>query len=143
MTRNEFERYANTYGADLGRWPESLHQDALALLAVDPALADSLARRAGLDAALAAQLPPVSDARLHALERRILSATAPAPALRDRLREWLAPRELAPIAAGIALALTISWLVQATRPVPEPEAVATVNPVMAMLEMDSTGLGIL
>jgi hypothetical protein len=143
MNRNDFERYANTYGGDLDRWPPALRQEAVALLASDASLADSLARRAGLDAALAAQLPPVSDARLRALEGRILAATAPAPTLRERLREWLTPRELAPIAAGVALAMTISWLVQAARPAPEPEVVAQVNPVMVLLEFDSGGLGIL
>jgi hypothetical protein len=138
MTPAEFERLADTYGAVLARWPEEARKGAEDLLRTSPALAERLARRTPLDAALAAQAEPVSAERLRVLQQRIRTLTTAVPQRQSRWA-WFSLRELAPLAAGVVLALFVSWQVRESRPVPTAAAV-DINPVVAMLEYDSNFL---
>jgi len=144
MTPAEFKQHAMTWGGSLARWPEPLRTQAETLLASMPELADVLAAHATLDSALASQAPEITGARLRALEQRIFSRTAAPPSFGARLRDWFNLRELSPLAAGVMLALVIGWGVRESRP--EAEALAATAPdnaVMAMLEFDGNGLGVL
>jgi hypothetical protein len=143
MTPAEFRRYVNAYGGTLARWPESLRGAAAALLATTPELGEVLTRAGALDEALAAQRPAISSARLRSIEQTILARTAAPRSLAARLRDWLTLGELAPIAAGVVLALTISWAVRENRPAEALTADAQTNGVMAMIEFDANGLGVL
>lgn len=140
MNRESFERLVLTYGADLGRWPEAC-REAGAALAAQPEYAALLATAGELDAAVRMQAATPDELRLARLRVAILAHTA-APARRYRaLRAWLAPRELMPVAAGVLLALTVTWAVRESRPA-EAQSASTANAVVALLEYD-TGLGVL
>lgn len=141
MNTNEFERLALTFGADLGRWPEEHRAAARELLMREPALADVLAEAADLDVALTSQAPQIAPARLARLRAGILDRTA-AVGFGARLAAWLTPRELLPLAAGLVLALSVTWVVGVARPESSQVAQAT-SPVMILLEADATGLGVL
>jgi len=144
MTPAEFKQHAMTWGGLLARWPEPLRAQAEELLVATPELADVLAAQSPLDTALVSQAPEISGARLRALEQRIFSRTVARPSFGARLRDWLNVRELSPLAAGVLLALVIGWGVRESRPAPEAVAATTPdNAVMAMLEFDGNGLGVL
>ncbi len=66
MERAEFEKLAEIYGGDLGRWPEDAAGDAAALAARDPSAEARLAEEAALDAALNATSAPEPRAEMFA-----------------------------------------------------------------------------
>jgi anti-sigma-K factor RskA len=110
LDRERFTALAETYGADLRRWPVRERAAAEALLARDRTGARAILSRHGdLDAQLDAYSVPAPSAALIA---RIL-ATAPQPALLwSRARLWWSGLGLAGIglagAATGALALTVA-----------------------------------
>jgi hypothetical protein len=74
MTRQQFERLLETYGADMARWPETLRPAARALMARDDSVRAAHAAAARLDGLLDqfAPRPPIDAAErviaaLHAL----------------------------------------------------------------------------
>lgn len=78
MTRDDMNELLDIYGADLSRWPQDKLKDVLALTEKDAAA------RADFDAALALEQTlrdyTPAQARLDALEARILAAVASLPA---------------------------------------------------------------
>lgn len=145
MTRNEFANLAMTLGADIARWPDSQHAGAWRLLAAAPDLRADLVAMGAFDAAIADARPQISDARVTQLKERILAHATRRTPLRARVFQWLAAQEFTSVAAGIVLALMITSAVQSTRPIPltADSAAGLVNPVIALLESDTSGLGVL
>jgi hypothetical protein len=85
------------------------------------------------DAELARLLAPdIDEMRLRRLRTGVLSRTAP-PAR----RRWREPAEWLPLAAGVVLALGLTWAVEVARP-----AQAEVHPFVALLDSESIGLGV-
>lgn len=77
------------YGADSQRWPAAERDDALALLAANPALQQAVHGHVQLDRWLDVMEPPDFDA----LESRLLRMSLPArqPSALDRVLAWLLP----------------------------------------------------
>jgi ferric-dicitrate binding protein FerR (iron transport regulator) len=98
MEIERYQRLAEAYGGDVGRWPEAERQAALEWRARDPDAASAvLAAAAALDAALDAWRPPAATADLR--ERVLATAPRPRP-VRRGFGFWLSGAGLA--AAGAA-----------------------------------------
>lgn len=76
MTLSRFQRFLDSHGADLARWPQAQRAAAERLLASDAAAAALLARARALDALIAREGPAQADAAgiLRALAARPLPA---------------------------------------------------------------------
>jgi hypothetical protein len=113
MTLEDFRRLAETWGADIGRWPPESRAPARRL-AGTPAAAHVLAEAARLDALMAAR-PPVSRARAeraaHAVALRLAAdGGGRAVGLWRRLSSgWLVPAASIACSAliGISLAMAL------------------------------------
>lgn len=112
MTLQEFARYAQGFGADIARWPESVRAQALHLAASAEAEAILAGQRA-LDTALRDGAPDVAPGRIDRVIHRVVTALAAEPPrarLAGTFARWLVPAGLA-CALGIgALAATIGPL---------------------------------
>ncbi|HTI67224.1 MAG TPA: hypothetical protein VL460_06720 [Caulobacteraceae bacterium] len=98
MDTERYERLADVYGADIGRWPQDERDAALAWRGRDPEAARQvLAPAAALDRALDAWSPPVVSA---ALRGRVLASAPPLRPARRGFGFWLTGAGLA--AAGVA-----------------------------------------
>ena len=104
MPLSRFAALADSYGGDIGRWPEMFRDEARALAAASAAARARLDAASRLDAALLAGsrrdletlLPPgADDAALARLRRSVaagIAGTPPAPALQAAWLPWLAER---------------------------------------------------
>ena len=99
MTPKRFETLAEAYGGDVARWPETDREAAAALMAAEPAWAETILARAGdLDAALAAYVLP--KVPLGLADR--IAAAAPLVQARPAPPRWMA--WLLPVGMGAGLA---------------------------------------
>ena len=104
MPLSRFAALADSYGGDIGRWPEIFREEARALVAASAQARTRLAEAARLDAALMAGsrrdletlLPPgTEDAAVERLRRGVagrIAAPSLSPAPRAAWQSWLADR---------------------------------------------------
>ncbi len=126
VTLRQFKALAESYGADLQRWPDALREEAEALLAVSPEARAALAAERMLDEVLdaarahqdAVLLPPgAEDAALARLRSGVASRVAPRPARRGGVllgwRIWAGSVTLgrAGIVAGGGVAVAAGLLI--------------------------------
>jgi len=107
MTLGRFRTLADSYGADLQRWPEQLRGQARALLDTSAQARDIMTRAKELDQAIGAAAAE-RDARIWGGSR--------ADAGLHRLRAGVAARIARPVAAGIPATETIGSAVARYRP---------------------------
>lgn len=120
MPLSRFSTLADSYGGDIGRWPEIFRDEARALAAASSAARARLAEAASLDAALMAGsrhdietlLPPgAEDAAVARLRRGVAGRiAAPQPQPRARLTRpaWLVRLAVPPRLAGLATAGSVA-----------------------------------
>ena len=115
MPLSRFAALADSYGGDIGRWPEIFRDEARALAAASAQARARLAEAARLDAALMAGsrrdletlLPPAAEnAAVERLRRGVagrIAAPSRSPATRAAWRSWLADRlPVPPRLSGLA-----------------------------------------
>ena len=149
MPLSRFAALADSYGGDIGRWPEIFRDEARALAAASAQARARLAEAARLDAALMAGsrrdletlLPPAAqDAAVERLRRGVagrIAAPPLSPAPRAAWRSWLADRlpvlpRLADLAklAGLATAggaVVMAGLLVGALTVAQPDGDALVS----------------
>ena len=106
MTREEFTRHAQAWGADIARWPETVRAEALRFANTADGRA-VLADEQRFEAVLRDSAPDVTQARVDRAIQRVVTALAapePRPPFAATLSRWLIP------AAGLACAVGIGVL---------------------------------
>jgi hypothetical protein len=137
MTLDEFTRYAETWGADIARWPERLRTEAMQL-AASPQGATILRRERALDTILHAGAQEVTQARIDRAIQRVvttLAAERPRPRLANGWSRWLIP------AAGLACAVGIGALAATIGPLADSGAEDAPSVLTMILDMNSLGQG--
>ena len=123
MPLSRFAALADSYGGDIGRWPEIFRDEARALAAASAQARARLAEAARLDAALLAE------------SRRDLETLLPpgtANAALERLRRDVAGRIAAPSRATAPRARWLPWLAARFAPLPRLAGLATAGGVAVM-----------
>jgi hypothetical protein len=148
MNREEFERLALIYGADLARWPTEYRAAAERLLEVTPELSQTIQGARHLDSAVAAQRSEIAEDRLARLKAATLQQTRAqrpivTPAPRWQFAGWVRGaraaaigREASWIVAGVASAACAVAVLQVTRPVAQTQPSA----IVALLEYEGSGV---
>jgi len=134
VTLQQFTRYAEAWGADIARWPQSVRAEAMRI-AASPQAEAILARERALDAMLREGTQDVAPARIERAIQRVvitLAAEQPRPWL-EALSRWLIPT------AGLACAVGIGALVATIGPLADtgPEDI----PGVLTMIFDMTSLG--
>ncbi|WP_421937554.1 hypothetical protein [Phenylobacterium sp.] len=132
MTPKRFETLAEAYGGDVARWPEADREAAAAVMAAEPAWAETILSRAGeLDAALATYASPHASA---GLVDRIAAAAplVPVPPAPPRWMGWLLPVGMG---AGLAAACAAGVVMGAVLSLPASDA-GDPDPVVAAADDD-------
>jgi hypothetical protein len=135
MTREEFTRQAESWGADIARWPETIQSEATRFAAT-AAGAAILANERRLETILRAAAPDIAQARVDRAIQRVVTALAnePRPRLAVTWSRWLIP------AAGLACAVGIGALAATIGPLADnPEETRGV--LTMIFDMTSIGQG--
>jgi hypothetical protein len=136
MTREEFTRHAESWGADLARWPETIRAEAMRFAATADGEA-ILADEQVLEAVFRAAAPDIAQARIDRAMQRVvttLAASEPRPRFATTLSRWLIP------AAGLACAVGIGALAATVGPLADnPEDTRGV--LTMIFDMTSIGQG--
>jgi hypothetical protein len=130
MTRQQFERLLETYGADTARWPDALHSAARALLAHDADARAAHAAAAQLDALLDRFAPPAP----HDAAERVIAALHALPPQQ---------RVDAGTAAGWGIALAeLWWELRAVPRIPSIVAAVLCGLVVGFASLNLTQFGV-
>lgn len=132
MTPKRFETLAEAYGGDVARWPEADREAAAALMAAEPAWAETILARAGeLDTALAAYALP--KAPLDLADR--IAAAAPLVPARPAPPRWMGWLLPVGMGAGLAAACAAGVVMGAVLSLPASDA-GEPDPVVATADDD-------
>jgi hypothetical protein len=137
MTLQEFTRHAETWGADIARWPQSVRAEAMRIAAAPEAEA-ILAGERRLDAILHDGVQDAAPARVDRAIHRVvteLAAERPRPWFAGALSRWLIP------AAGLACAVCIGALAATVGPLADTGPEDTPGVLTMIFDMTSVGQG--
>jgi hypothetical protein len=139
MDRKILGALLDMHGADLSLWPQDAVKPALAFMAQDGISKSAFERMLRLDDMLRAHAPAtMTDARLAALENKIVSAVARKP-VTPSVPAFLRPVMLAAPATGLVLAALIGFFLGMQQPAQADDTTVFYAPdtVIAGIELPS------
>ncbi|HMK78598.1 MAG TPA: hypothetical protein VK438_03065 [Xanthobacteraceae bacterium] len=137
MTLHEFTRYAESWGADIARWPEGMRAEG-ARLAASPEAEIILTHQRALDAMLREAPRAVAPARVDRAINRVvtvLAAEKPRGRFTGALSRWLIPT------AGLACAVGIGALAATVGPLADTSPDDAHGVLTMIFDMTSVGQG--